>query len=174
MADTGYAGIWAGTMVDLLYPEQSFIRAAGSLGLAFPASLGAKCASPERPVLCFIGDGGFWYHLSEIETALRWNIKTVTVVKNNSCLQQVSVGIKDAYGNMPGNRGDLYQFRDNIDFARIAEEMGCLGIRVEHPDEIRSALEKALAAEIPAVLDVLTDPKQMAPWAAAPPFKAKT
>jgi acetolactate synthase-1/2/3 large subunit len=163
VSDTGYSGIWTGTMVDLVSPGQGYIRSAGSLGWAFPAALGVKCALPERPVICFTGDGGFWYHLSELETALRWGIKTVTLVNNNQCLAQCSKGIDAAYGDTPGRRGDLYQFSD-INFARIAGEIGCLGIRVERPEEIRKALEKALAAQVPVVIDVVTDPEHQAPW----------
>ncbi|MCH8898810.1 MAG: thiamine pyrophosphate-binding protein, partial [Chloroflexi bacterium] len=65
VSDTGHAGIWTGTMLDLNHPDQSYIRCAGSLGWGFPAAMGAKCAAPERPVLSFTGDGGFWYHLTE-------------------------------------------------------------------------------------------------------------
>jgi len=65
VADTGYSSAWTGALVDLNHREQRYIRAAGSLGWAFPASLGAKCAAPDRPVVCFTGDGGFWYHIAE-------------------------------------------------------------------------------------------------------------
>ena len=161
VADTGYSGIWTGTMVDLTHPEQKYIRAAGSLGWALPASLGAKCAAPDRPVVCFTGDGGFWYHLSELETAVRCGIKTVTVVNNNYSLSQCAKDIDTAYGDRP-KRGELYQFRV-VNFARIAQEMGCFGIRVEQPEEIAAALKKALAADVPTVVDVVTDPKCKAP-----------
>src|SRR5712672_1538181 len=71
VADTGYSGIWTGTMIELNGAGQTYLRAAGSLGWSFPASLGAKCAAPDRAVLCFTGDGGFYYHLAELETAKR-------------------------------------------------------------------------------------------------------
>jgi acetolactate synthase-1/2/3 large subunit len=58
VADTGYASIWTATMVYLSQPGQTYLRAAGSLGWGFPAALGAKCAVPDRPVICFTGDGG--------------------------------------------------------------------------------------------------------------------
>ncbi|MEN8198020.1 MAG: thiamine pyrophosphate-binding protein, partial [Pseudomonadota bacterium] len=64
VSDTGYSAIWTATMVELTHPGQTYLRAAGSLGWAFPAALGVKCAAPDRPVICFTGDGGFWYHLS--------------------------------------------------------------------------------------------------------------
>ena len=163
VSDTGFAGLWAGTTVYLTHPDQLSIRSAGSLGWAFPASLGAKCAEPKRPVVCFTGDGGFWYHLTEIETASRRDIKTVTIVNNNSCFRQCIRGIDKAYGDSPGNKQDMYKFRDT-DFAKIAQDMGCFGIRVERPEELSKALKKALEADVAAVVDVVTDPEHDAPW----------
>jgi acetolactate synthase-1/2/3 large subunit len=161
--DTGFSSVWAGTMVYLTHPDQLSIRSAGSLGWAFPASLGAKCGDPKRPVVCFTGDGGFWYHLTELETARRRNIKTVTIVNNNSCFKQCMRGVNRAYGDDPGNREDMYKFRDT-DFAKIAQDMGCFGIRVERPEELSVALKRALEADVAAVVDVVTDPEHDAPW----------
>lgn len=162
VSDTGHSAIWTGTMVYLTHPGQSYIRAAGSLGWAFPASLGAKCAAPDRPVICFTGDGGFWYHLSELETARRCGIKTVTIVNNNSGFGQCLPGIDRAYGDRPGKREEMYRFR-KVNFARIAQEMGCFGIRVEHPAEVAGAILKALESDIPAVVEVITDIECAAP-----------
>jgi acetolactate synthase-1/2/3 large subunit len=165
---TGYSAIWTGTLVRLTEPGQTYLRAAGSLGWAFPAALGAQCAAPGRPVVCFTGDGGFLYHLSELETASRYGIQAVTVVNNNSGLAQAIPGIRRAYGQRPGDRQSLYHFRD-VNYAHIAREMGCLGLRVEHPVEIASALQEALASGRPAVVDVVTDLTCEAPepWAPA-------
>jgi acetolactate synthase I/II/III large subunit len=165
VADTGYSAVWASNFVLFSHPNQSFLRAAGSLGWAFPASLGAKCAAPDRPVICFTGDGAFWYHISELETAKRWGIKTVTVVNNNSQFAQSIVGVDNAYGDKPGNRKELYGF-EATDFARIANDIGCIGIRVESPDMLSGALKKALAADLPVVIDVITDvtAKPPIPW----------
>lgn len=162
VADTGFAGIWTGTMVHLTHPEQRYLRAAGSLGWAFPASLGAKCALPDKPVVCFTGDGGFWYHLSELETAARCGINAVTVVNNNHCLGQCSRGVERAYGETGGRSEEMYRFSE-VDFSRIAREMGCLGLRVEQPDEMAGALEHALDAGVPAVVEVVTDAACRAP-----------
>lgn len=165
VSDTGYSAIWTGTMVYLTHPGQAYIRCAGSLGWGFPASLGAKCGAPDRPVVCFTGDGGFWYHLSELETARRCGIKTVTVINNNNCLGQCLEGINRAYGNRTGKREEMYMFL-NIDFAKIAQTMGCFGIRVEDPGEISAALAKGLESDLPAVIDVATDMtcKAPSPW----------
>ncbi len=156
VSDTGHAGIWTGTMIDLKYPGQSYIRCAGSLGWGFPAALGVKCGAPERPVICFTGDGGFWYHLSELETALRLGINTVTVVNNNRSLNQVKRGVERNYAGRSGNSGELWQFQD-ISFAKIAQAMGCFGIRVTQPGKIKGALEEASASGKPAVVEVVSD-----------------
>jgi acetolactate synthase-1/2/3 large subunit len=162
VADTGYASIWTATMVYLNQPGQTYLRAAGSLGWAFPAALGAKCAAPDRPVICFTGDGGFWYHLSELETASRHNINTVTIINNNNALVQGIDDIHAVYGDRPGNPEELYRF-EPVNFARIAQEMGCLGIRVEHPAEIGGAIRQALAAERPTIVEVMTGLQYRAP-----------
>jgi thiamine pyrophosphate-dependent acetolactate synthase large subunit-like protein len=76
-------------------------------------------------------------------------------------------GVNRAYGDDSGSREDLYKFRDT-DFARIAQDMGCFGIRVERPEEISKALKKALEADGAAVVDVVTDPEHDAPWPPPP------
>ena len=168
VSDTGHSGIWTCTMVDLKEPGQRYLRSAGSLGWAFPAALGAKCAVPERPVICFTGDGGFWYHLSELETARRCGINTVTVVNNNRSLNQDKGGVDRAYGDQTtGNREEMWVFRD-VDFASVAQSMGCFGIRVERPTDLQPALKQALAAEKPAVVDVVSDIDAFAPSAYVP------
>ncbi len=156
VADTGYTAIWAGSLISMTDPGQTFLRAAGSLGWAFPAALGAKCAAPDRPVFCFSGDGAFWYHLCELETAARRGIKTITIVNNNSRLGQCVLGIRRAYRDDPGSKKHQYAFRDT-NFARIAGEMGCFGVRVERPDGIQAAIRQAIEQDKPAVVDVVTE-----------------
>jgi acetolactate synthase-1/2/3 large subunit len=170
VSDTGFAGIWTGAMVNFTDPGQSYIRAAGSLGWAFPAAIGAKCGAPERPVVCFIGDGGFYYHLTELETASRCGINVVTVINNNQYLRQCVDGINQAYGDRPGNRDEQCKF-SKTDFAKIAEDMGCVGIRVENPEEIAGAFKRALSLKKPVVVDVVTDPACRAPGPWTPPVK---
>ena len=168
VADTGYSAIWTATMVNLDHPAQAYLRAAGSLGWAFPAALGVKCALPDRPVVCFTGDGGFWYHLAEMETARRFGIHTVTIVNNNNGLAQGIPDVEKLYAGRPGSAGELYRFVP-VNFARIAEEMGCLGVRVEHPDQIADAIRQGLAADRPAVIEVMTGLEYHAPNPWSPP-----
>src|SRR5205809_50173 len=88
LSDTGHSGMWTGQMIRLTRPGQRFLRCAGSLGWGFPATLGAKCALPDRPVIGFCGDGGFYYHLAELETAARFDINAIMLVNNNYALNQ--------------------------------------------------------------------------------------
>jgi len=170
VADTGYSAIWTATMVELTDARQTYLRAAGSLGWGFPAALGVKCAVPDRPVICFTGDGGFWYHLSEMETACRYNINTVTIVNNNSGLAQCIPDVTRLYAGHPGRPDELYRFTP-VNFARVAEAMGCWARRVEEPAGIEEAIRQALAANRPAIVEVVTGLAYEAPEPWSPPTK---
>jgi acetolactate synthase-1/2/3 large subunit len=165
VVDTGHAGMWMGGMYDLASPRQSYIRSAGHLGWAFPAGLGAKCACPDRPVVTFTGDAGFWYHIGEVETAVRWNINAVTIVNNNGSGNQSKRGFDRVYGGNQTEGGRALWTFNKMNFARLAEDMGALGIRVEEASAFPLALGQALAAGRPAVIDVVTDIDAMAPLA---------
>ena len=157
VSDTGHSGIWTGAMVDFTRPGQRLIRCAGSLGWGFPGALGVKCAVPDTPVICFAGDGGVYYHLAELETAARYGINLVLIVNNNSSLNQEIPHFDKAYGGDPDERGcEMWGFT-HVNFAKVAESLGCVGIRVEKPAELPGALERALAARRPVVIDVVTD-----------------
>jgi acetolactate synthase I/II/III large subunit len=162
VADTGYSGIWTGTMVDFNGTGQTYLRAAGSLGWSFPAALGAQCAAPNRRVLCFTGDGGFYYHLAELETARRCGVPLAVVVNNNSGFGQNLSGVRRIAGNRPGRGEALVRFGPT-DFAAVASSFGVRGIRVERPAELAPALSEALAAGDPVVVDVVTDIEPRAP-----------
>src|SRR6202043_576503 len=165
VVDTGHAGMWMGGMYDLTSARQSYMRSAGHLGWAFPAGLGAKCGCPDRPVVTFTGDAGFWYHIGEIETAVRWKINAVTIVNNNGGGNQSKRGFDRVYGGKQTDKArELWTF-SKVNFAGLAEDMGALGIRVEKPNEIAGALAQALAADRPAVIDVVTDIDALAPLA---------
>jgi acetolactate synthase I/II/III large subunit len=169
VSDTGHAGMWTTQMIELKQPGQRYIRCAGSLGWGLPGALGVKAAMPERPVICFTGDGGMYYHLPELETALRYGINLVVVINNNGALSQELPQLTINYGGkLRGNANEMWKFRQEFNFAKVAEAMGCAGIRVEKPGEIKEALRKALAMNRPVVVEVLTDVSVMAPTAWMP------
>ena len=167
VSDTGHAGMWTSQFIDL-EPGQRYIRCAGSLGWGLPGAIGVKCALPDRPVLCFTGDGGMYYHMTELDTALRYGINLVVLVNNNRALSQEFPSLNRNYdGKMHGKSDELWRFGD-YNFAKVAEAMGCGGIRVEQPGEIRGALEKAFAMNKPCVVEVISDVALMAPPAWSP------
>jgi acetolactate synthase-1/2/3 large subunit len=162
VSETGHAGMWTGAFLDLR-SGQGYVRAAGSLGWGLPAALGAKLACPERPVLLFSGDGGFWYHIGELETAVRWNIPAVLLVNNNRSLNMEIDLYADAYGGqLAGRHAELWKFSD-VSLARVAEAMGAVGLRVERAGEIEGALARAFACGRPCVVEVMTEVQALAP-----------
>lgn len=163
--DTGHAGMWMGGMFDLTSPTQSYMRSAGHLGWAFPASLGAKCAQPERPVVCFTGDSGLWYHVAEIETAVRWGINTITVVNDNHSGNQSKRGFDRVYGGKQTEKAHEMWVFTEVDFAALATQIGAIGIRVEKLADLAPAFDRALSADRPVILDVVTDIEALAPVA---------
>jgi acetolactate synthase-1/2/3 large subunit len=169
VSDTGHSGIWTGAWVEFTRPGQRLIRCAGSLGWGFPGALGVKCALPDAPVVCFAGDGGFYYHLAELETAARYGINLVVVVNNNGALNQEIPHFDRAYGSDPDERGrEMWGF-SQVNFAKVAESLGCVGMRVETPSEMAPAIERALDAGRPVVIDTVTDHRAFSPktWTGA-------
>ncbi len=162
VVDTGHNAMWSGMYMDINKPGQRYIRCAGSLGWAFPAAIGAKCAVGDRPVICFTGDGGFWYHLTELETAVHQGIPLITVVNDNRSLNQTRRSVERAYEGSAGDPDLIWQFTD-MDFAALAQEMGATGILVTRPGELKGAIEMALEADGPVVIDAKTDPDAIAP-----------
>jgi len=150
-----------------LKPTQRFYRAAGSLGWAFPAAMGAKCAQPDRSVICFSGDGALYYHIAEMETAVRKGIKTVTVVNNNQVLAQSSRGLKALYQDNWEESKLHYSFMP-VNLSQVAAEFGAFALRVDNPAQIGPAIKQALAQDKPALVEVLTDKNIFPP----PAFKA--
>ena len=165
VVDTGHGGMWMGGMFDLKSSGQSYIRSAGHLGWAFPASLGVKCAAPDRPVICFTGDAGFWYHIAEVETAVRWGINAVIVVNNNGAGNQSKRGFDRVYGGTQTDKATEMWTFNNVNFAQIAKHMGAESIRVENPKDFTPALQKAIALNKCVILDVVTDVDALAPLA---------
>jgi acetolactate synthase I/II/III large subunit len=157
VGDTGHVGAWSARHVQLR-DGQSMVRAAGSLGWSLPASIGAKCALPDREVICLTGDAGFYYHIAELETARRYGINVIVVVNNNRSMNQ-EARLWDA-GN--ADQAKNWTFTD-ASFTDVARGFGCHAERVDDPADFAGALEKARAAGLPAVIDVRTDPLVIAP-----------
>jgi|SRR5688572_2136269 acetolactate synthase I/II/III large subunit len=169
VSDTGHAGMWSGQMIDLTKPGQRYIRCEGSLGWGLPGAMGVKCALPDRPVLCFTGDGGAYYHLTELETAARHGINLVVLINNNGSLNQEIPLVKAAYKEKRDERsGEMWRFKKDADLAKVAQALGCAAFRVEKPGELKDLLPKAFAMGKPVVLDCISEEQALAPTAWVP------
>jgi len=131
--DTLQASVWSGSFMPLKGASQRFVRCAGSLGWGFPAAIGAKAALGDRPVVCFTGDGGFYYHIAELETAARYGIPLVVVVNNNGAYGAERPDEQSPYRADAGigDANKTWKF-GQYNFAQIAREFGCEGVRVEN------------------------------------------
>lgn len=162
VGDTGHVGAWSARHLRLS-GGQSIVRAAGSLGWGLPASLGVKCAVPGREVICVTGDGGFFYHIAELETARRYGLNVIVVVNNNTSLNQEQF----LWDTSEADQEKNWRFHD-ADLVQIARGFGCHAARVDDPDDFAGALDKARASGLPAVLDVRTDSAIAAPQSFGP------
>ena len=155
VADASFATVWMANYLTAQRRGMRFLspRGLGGLGWGFPAALGAKLAAGERPVFAICGDGGFGHMWVELETAARLGINVVLIVLNN---QQLSYQVLVEDRLFGGGHSPGANFRA-VDHAAVARAAGCLGIRVESPAAIRPALDEALAADGPVLLDVVTD-----------------
>jgi len=124
--------------------------ATGGMGYAIPAALATKLIFPERKVVATTGDGGFAMSMNGLMTACEENIPIVVVVFNNSALGWVRHGQVD--------RAIASEFSD-MNFAKIAEAIGCHGRRIERPGQLEKALSEAVERDEPTVLDVITSMK---------------
>jgi acetolactate synthase-1/2/3 large subunit len=132
----------------------------GTLGFGFPTALGAKVANPSKAVVSITGDGGFLFGLQELATAAQYAIGVVTIVFNNQSYGNVLRDQETAFG------GRVIGARlDNPDFVRLAESFGVAADRARSPDELQTALERRLAADRPALIEVVLEPRSEAsPW----------
>jgi acetolactate synthase I/II/III large subunit len=121
----------------------------GTLGLSYPTALGAKIAWPERAVVAIAGDGGFMYNVQELATAAQYGIPVVAVVFNDNAYGNVRRIQREHYGNRV-IASDL----TNPDFLRLAASFSVFSRRATTPDELQTALERALARNEPALIEV--------------------
>ncbi|HET7036245.1 MAG TPA: thiamine pyrophosphate-binding protein [Thermomicrobiaceae bacterium] len=123
----------------------------GSIGSAIPFAIGAKLARPDAPSVCCLGDGTFGFHAMEFDTAVRHGIPFVAVVGNDAAWSAERHRQLTLYGADRIVASDLLPTR----YDGLARALGGYGELVEQPDEIRPALERALASGRPACVNVM-------------------
>ena len=128
----------------------------GGLGFSFPASIGAKFAAPNRPVVNFNGDGGFLFNAQEFSTAVEYNLPVISVVMNNG-----SWGSEKAYQRYAFNERYVAANTNNPRFDKYAEIFGGVGFYVERPEDVGDAFLAALNAGKPSIIEVPIDPDEL-------------
>ena len=128
----------------------------GGLGFSFPASIGAKFAAPDRPVINFNGDGGFLFNAQEFSTLVENNLPVVTVVMNNGVW-----GSEKAYQRYAFNERYVGADVTNPRYDKYAEIFGGAGFYVERPEDIGNAMIEALSCGKPSIIEIPTDPDEM-------------
>lgn len=153
VVDGGNTAVWA-HYLNRVYAPRSFVWAAdsGHLGTGLPYAIGAKLAQPDQMVYAICGDGAFGLNIQELETAARLKLPLVIVVANDRQWGMIKAVQMSAYDS----RYIGVDF-DDVRYDRMAQAFGCYGERVEDPEEITPALERAVASGKPAVLDVVLD-----------------
>jgi acetolactate synthase I/II/III large subunit len=163
VADGGFAAHWAGLLYDTKRPGRGFVpdRGFASIGYGLPGAVGAATAAPHRTVVGLTGDGGFNMMIGELEKARRLALDLTVIVVNNAASGYVKALQHLMYGAGTYHASDLAE----TDYAKVAEAMGCRGVRVERPADLAGALKSALAAKGPAIVDVVVtrDPAKMLP-----------
>lgn len=162
VTDGGFAAHWGGLLYDTKKAGRHFIadRGFASIGYGLPGALGSQLAVPDQPVVAITGDGGFNMTIGELETARRAGTPFTLIIVNNAASGYVKALQHAMYGT--------YQSSDLVEmnYANIAQNFGCQGIRVENPNEIGKAIRTANGERsVPSVIDVVVtrDPAKMLP-----------
>lgn len=130
------------------------------MGAGVMGAVGVKLAHPDKKVVCVTGDGAFQMYNQDVPTAVQYDAPVTWVILNNFSLGWPKVGQKEL-----GGRYIATDFTVQPDFVQMAHAYSCYGERIEKPEDIRGALERALKANEsgkPAILDFIVDPDDLA------------
>ena len=111
-------------------------------------------AHPDRPVVLLSGDGAFGFNLQELETAAREGVKVISIINCDSAWGMEAIHLRKSVGTTIGVA------LSEVRYDQVATALGCHGELVEHSDGLRGALDRALAADGPSVIQVTTDTEE--------------
>ena len=152
--EVGQNQMWAAQYYKYKEPR-TFLTSGGlgTMGYGLGASIGAKLGRPDKTVVNVAGDGCFRMNMNEIVTAARYNVPIIQLVLNNHVLGMVRQWQSLYYGQ----RYSATVLDDQLDFVKLAEAMGAVGMRVTKKEEVAPALEKAITLGRPVVLECVID-----------------
>jgi acetolactate synthase I/II/III large subunit len=159
--DTGKVKNWAYQQFEAYAPDSFYIGIGWTaMGHSPAAALGVKLAHPDRPVVAFVGDGGFQMVPWTLSTAVDYDIPVTTVIFNDlayGAVRDIQTADYEQHYLSVDPVIEKSGARFNPDFAQMAELYGARGFRVEKPGQLGPALRAAMACGAPSVVDVLID-----------------
>ncbi|KXF79430.1 acetolactate synthase catalytic subunit [Paramesorhizobium deserti] len=160
VADASYSSMWVLGQLRARWAGQRFIapRGLAGLGWGLPLALGAKTATPDKPVVALIGDGGFAHSWAELETMMRMRLPVTVIVLNNGILGFQ----RDAETVKFGGYTSACHLAA-VDHAGIAAACGCPAVRVDDPDELPGLFKRGIEGREPLLIEVMTDPEAHPP-----------
>ena len=153
VADVGAHQMWTAQFIDYNYPRIKMITSGGlgCMGYALPSSIGVKMVD-ESNVICICGDGGFTMSMVELLTAIENQIDIKVIIINNSYQLMVKTWQDKFY-----HKRHIGVKMNNPSFEEVCRSMGCMSIKIEKGDDIKSKLTYALYYKGPIVANVITD-----------------
>jgi acetolactate synthase-1/2/3 large subunit len=156
----GNFAVWAHRFFPFRRYRSQLAPTSGAMGYGLPAAIAAKIAEPARTVVCIAGDGDFLMSGAELATAVHEGAPVVVLVVNNGMYGTIRMHQERDYpGRVVGTT------LTNPDFAAFARSFGALGELVERTEDFALALDRALAAGRPALLELRVDPEAITPQA---------
>ncbi|MDQ1274709.1 MAG: acetolactate synthase large subunit [Euryarchaeota archaeon] len=154
VTEVGQHQMWAAQFFKYSTPR-TFLTSGGlgTMGYGFPAAMGAKVGRPDKTVINIAGDGSFQMNSQELATVVQNDIPVVNVILNNGYLGMVRQWQELFYNR----RYSCTFIKGSVDFVKLAEAYGALGLRAERPSEVRPAIEEAVRSGRPAVVEVIVE-----------------
>jgi len=155
--EVGQCQMWTSLHFDIISPGTFFSSTGlGTMGFGFPASIGAKAARPEVPVVDIAGDGSFNMTENSLAVSVLDNLPVIVFLMNNYMLGMVAQWQRTFY-----NRRYMGVHQHNCpDYVKIAEAYGAQGIKVQSSQQLEKAIKSALKTEVATVIDIPIDPEE--------------
>jgi len=155
--EVGQCQMWASLHFDVISPGTFFSSTGlGTMGFGFPASIGAKAARPDVPVVDIAGDGSFNMTENSLAVSVLDNLPVIVFLMNNYMLGMVAQWQRTFY-----NRRYMGVHQRNCpDYVKIAQAYGAQGIKAQSLSELEKAIRSALKMEVATVIDIVIDPEE--------------